>query len=236
MHSISKWSFAVGVTAVVALGAASAAPPAAAGAVQNGEQTLAGSWVINQDLSDELRPQPGGRDGDERRGPGAFGDPTWGPGGGFGRRGGFGGRGGGFGGGGFGGGRDPQQMARLRAAMQEAMRDLMTAPRRMTIAADEREIVLTYDDRRVVRLIPDGREHSGLAGTSARVTRRTRWRGATLEAEIELQSRMELRVRQTYEVRTSGFGDRQLVVTTRIDGGRRGRDRELRRVYDAELR
>ena len=116
------------------------------------------------------------------------------------------------------------------------MRDLMTAPRRMTIVADEDEIVLTYGDRRVVRLIPDGREHSGLAGTRARVTRRTRWRGAALEAEIELQSRMELRMRQTYEVRTSEFGDRQLVVTTRIDGGRRGRDRELRRVYDAELR
>ena len=124
----------------------------------------------------------------------------------------------------------------MRANMQEAIRDLTTAPRRMTVVADEREIVLTYDDRRVVRLIPDGREHSGLAGTSARVTRRTRWRGATLEAEIELQSRMELRVRQTYEVRSAEFGDRQLIVTTRIDGGRRDRDRELRRVYDLELR
>ncbi len=235
MYSISRQRIAVGVTAVVALGIASGAAataPAAAGAVQNQEQALVGSWVVNEDLSDELRPQPGGRDGDDRRRPGGFGDPGWGPGGGFGRRGGFGG--GGFGGGGFGG--DPQQMARLRANMQEAIRDLTTAPRRMTIAADEREIVLSYDDRRVVRLIPDGREHSGLAGTSARVSRRTRWRGATLEAEIELQSRMELRVRQTYEVRIAEGGYRQLIVTTRIDGGRRGRDRELRRVYDAEYR
>ena len=124
----------------------------------------------------------------------------------------------------------------MRAERQEAMRDLMTAPRRMTIVADEDEIVLTYGDRRVVRLIPDGREHSGLAGTRARVTRRTRWRGAALEAEIELQSRMELRVRQTWEVRTADDGHRQLIVTTRVDGGRRDRDRELRRVYDADVR
>ncbi|MYK87346.1 MAG: hypothetical protein F4018_02810 [Acidobacteria bacterium] len=106
----------------------------------------------------------------------------------------------------------------------------------MTITADDREIVLAYGDRRVVRLIPDDREHSGLAGTSARVTRKTRWRGAVLEADIELQSRVELRVRQAYEVRLTESGYRQLIVTTRVDAGRRGRDRELRRVYDAELR
>jgi hypothetical protein len=244
MSTSSMKSISAGLMGAVALGVL---PPSIAGsaaesrAVQGNEQVLVGSWIANEDLSDELRPQPGGRDGDGgRRGPGGFGEPGWGPGGGFGGRvgrGGFGGRGGGFGGGGFGGvGGDPQQMARMRATMQEAMRDLMTAPRRMTITADEREIVLTYDDRRVVRLIPDGREHSGLAGTSARVTRRTRWRGARLEAEIELQSRVELRVRQTYEVRTSEFGDRQLIVTTRVEGGRRDRDRELRRVYDLELR
>lgn len=242
MYSISKQRCAVGMVAVFVLGVApdaAASASAATGAAQGQEQPLAGVWVINEDLSDELRPQPGGRDRDDaRRGPGGFGEPGWGPGGGFGRRGGLGGRDG-FGrggGGGFGGGLDPQQMARMRANLQEAMRDLMTAPRRMTITADEREIVLTYDDRRVVRLIPDGREHSGLAGTSARVTRRTRWRGSRLEAEIELQSRMELRMRQTYEVRTSEFGDRQLVVMTRIDGGRRDRDRELRRVYDLDVR
>ncbi len=243
MYRISMQLFAIGLIVVIAFGvapAAAATAPAAARAAQNQEQALAGSWVINEDLSDELRPQPGGRDGDGgRRGPGGFGGPGWGPGGGFGGRvgrGGFGGRGGGFGGGGFGGGGDPQQMARMRATVQEAMRDLMTAPRRMTITAGEREIVLTYGDRRVVRLIPDDREHAGLAGTSARVTRKTRWRGAVLEAEIELQSRMELRVRQTYEVRITDGGYRQLIVTTRIDGGRRDRDRELRRVYDLELR
>ena len=68
--------------------------------------------------------------------------------------------------------------------------------------------MLTRDDRRVVRLIPDGREHAGLAGTRARVTRRTRWRGATLETEIELRPRMQPRMRQTCEVRNPAGGGR----------------------------
>ena len=221
---------AIGVAMVVVFGVASdaaMAEPAAAGAVQHQEQALDGSWIVNEDLSDELRPRPAGSDGeDERRRRGGFGGRGGGRGfGERGGRGGFGGRGGG----------DPQQTARTRADMQEAVRDLMTAPRRMMIVTDRDEIVLRYDDRRVVRLIPDGREHSGLAGTSARVTRRTRWRDATLETEIELQSRIEFRVRQTYEVRISD-GNRQLIVTTRTDGGRRGREREFRRVYDVEHR
>ena len=244
MSRITMQRFVIGLVAAVALAVApggKAAPAAESGAAQDHERALAGSWAINTDLSDDPRPQPGGRDGDDdgRRGPGAgFGVPGGGPGGGFGGRGGgFGGRGGGFGGrgGGFGGrGGDPAQMARMRAEQQEALQDLMTAPRRMTIVAGEREIVLTYDDGRVVRLIPDGREHSGLAGASARVTRRTRWRGAALETEIELQSRIELRMRQSYDVRITDGGARQLVVTSHIEGGRRGRDRELRRVYDVD--
>ena len=211
-------SLAIGTVAVVVLGGASdaaVAAPAATGAVQDHERTLDGSWVVNEDLSDELRPRPPRRDGDDaRRGRGG--------------RGGFGGRGGGFGG-------DPERAARMRANLQEALRDLLTAPRRMTIVTRPDEIVLTYDDGRVVRLIPDDREHSGLAGTSAQVTRRTSWRGTTLEAEIELQARVGIRVHQSYEVRISDDHP-QLLVTTRVQGGRRGREREFRRVYDSELR
>ena len=215
-------SLAIGAVAVVVFGGASdaaVAAPAATGAVQDHERTLDGAWIVHEDLSDELRPRPPRRDGDdERRGPGGFDRPG---------RGGFGGRGGGF-------GADPERAARMRANLQEALRDLLTAPRRMTIVTHPDEIVLTYDDGRVVRLIPDDREHSGLAGTSARVTRRTSWRGTTLEAEIELQARVRIRVHQSYEVRISD-GHRQLLATTRIEGGRRGREGEFRRVYDSEL-
>ena len=166
---------------------------------QDAALALAGSWVINDELSDDPRARPGelgGTDSRRRGAPGGFGG---GPGG----FGGFGGRGGRF------GGRreappDPADMARRREAAQEAMGDLMTAARRMTIAGDADEVVLTYDDGRVVRLIPDGREHAGVAGSAAQVTRTTQWRGETLETEIKLESRIRFRVRQTYELQAAG--------------------------------
>ena len=224
MYRISRQHLAGGIIVAVAFGAAPGpviASSVESGAAQDHERALAGSWVINEDLSDDPRPQPGGREGDdERRGRGGFGGPGWGPGGGFGGRGGFGGGRGGFGGrgGGFGGGGgDPRQMARMRADMQEALRDLMTAPRRMTITVDEREIVLAYDDRRVVRLIPDDREHSGLAGTSARVTRKTRWRGDRDRAPVANGAPRAPALRGA----DNGCGYPAVVVTSRIDGGPR---------------
>ena len=123
----------------------------------------------------------------------------------------------------------------MREVMQSAMKDLMTAARRMTIVETEREVLLTYDDGRVVRLIPDDREHAGIAGSSMQVKRRTKWTGEKLLTRIELQSRMKFKLEQTYEVRLNG---QQLVVTSKFDGERFGNDedRELRRVYDRELR
>ena len=237
--SVGTWlAMAIAGTALGAwLGGSAGA--AASGAPQDAELVLAGTWVLNDELSDDPRARaeerdddsarrPGGRGG-FGRGPGGFGGPGGGPGG-------FGGRGpGGFGGrGGFGGGRDGERPDPERmAGMREAMRDLLSAARRMTIAGDRNEVVLTYDDGRVVRLIPDGREHAGLAGTSAQVKRTTQWNGETLEAEIELQARRKFTVRQTYEVQDGPDGGRQLIVTSRVEGGRRGGDRELRRVYDA---
>ena len=123
----------------------------------------------------------------------------------------------------------------MREAMQSAMKDLMTAARQMTIVESDREVLLTYDDGRVVRLIPDDREHAGIAGRSMQVTRRTKWNGEKLVTRIELQSRMKLKLEQTYEVRLDG---QQLVITSIFEGERFGNDedRELRRVYDRELR
>ncbi len=123
----------------------------------------------------------------------------------------------------------------MREAMQSAMKDLMTAARRLTVVETEREVLLTYDDGRVVRLIPDDREHAGIAGNSMQVKRRTKWNGEKLLTRIELQSRMTLKLEQTYEVRLDG---QQLVITSKFEGERFGNDedRELRRVYDRELR
>ena len=185
--------------------------------------SLEGIWMLNTDLSDEPRARLEGVGDDRGQGRG---------------RGAAGRRGSGPGGRGRAGGRPPtrEELARLRQGIQEAVRDLMTAPRRMTIVMIENEIVATYDDGRVIRLVSDDQAHKGIAGTSMQVTRRTRWENEKLVTDISLDSRIEVRLEQTYEVRLTDPEGKQLIVTSRFVGGRasNGDRRELRRVYDAE--
>ena len=203
-----------------------------AAAQSNSDPQLDGVWVLNRELSDNPDgPEMRDRSDDEQgRGPGG--------GGGFRGPGGIGGGWGGFGGrsGGLGGreGRDRpsrEEMAAQREALQTAVRDLTSAPFRMTIVTPDDEVLLTYGDGRVLRLIADDREHAGIAGTELKVKRRTRWEGELLLTRIELRSRIKLTVRQTYEL---GLDGEQLVVTSRFDGNRIEDDdkREYRRVYD----
>ena len=198
--------------------------PLGAGQVDELHEAFLGTWVLNDDLSDALPPRAEMSKGNRGRRGGGFA----GPGGGVlgGRRGGFGGR--------TGGRVPPEDRALRRAGLEEAISDLTTAPRRMTIDGSPEAIVLTYNDRRVVRLLPDGREHAGLAGTSMRVTRVTQWDDTTLVTEIQLDSRVKFEIEQTYHVHDGEYG-LQLVVTSRFNGGPFGREtREIRRVYDAE--
>ena len=185
--------------------------------------SLEGVWVLNADLSDEPRARLEGVGDDRGRGRG---------------RGAAGRRGNGSGGRGRAGGRPPnrEELGRLRQGLQEAVRDLMTAPRRMTIVITEEEIVATYDDGRVIRLVSDDQAHKGIAGTSMQVTRKTRWENEKLVTDISLDSRIEVKLEQTYEVRLTDPEGKQLIVTSRFVGGRasNGDRRELRRVYDAE--
>ena len=185
--------------------------------------SLEGVWVLNADLSDEPRARLEGVGDDRGRGRG---------------RGAAGRRGSGPGGRGRAGGRPPnrEELGRLRQGLQEAVRDLMTAPRRMTIGITEEEIVATYDDGRVIRLVSDDQAHKGIAGTSMQVTRKTRWENEKLVTDISLDSRIEVKLEQTYEVRLTDPEGKQLIVTSRFIGGRasNGDRRELRRVYDVE--
>ena len=185
--------------------------------------SLEGIWMLNADLSDEPRARLEGVGDDRGRGRG---------------RGAAGRRGSGPGGRGRAGGSPPtrEELARLRQGIQEAVRDLMTAPRRMTIVMIENEIVATYDDGRVIRLVSDDQAHKGIAGTSMQVTRKTRWENEKLVTDISLDSRIEVKLEQTYEVRLTDPEGKQLIVTSRFIGGRasNGDRRELRRVYDVE--
>ena len=191
-----------------------------------GESTIEGVWVLDAGLSDEMpTPSPERRDSsradrdDARRGAGP------------GVGGGFFGRGPG---GGQGGRPDPEKMAADRKGMQSAMEDLTTAPRRMTIEVTDRgEVLTTYADGRVVRLVPDDREHSGLAGTSMRVTRKTKWQGKQLVSEIKLESSTKFQLHQTHEVDPDG---RVLRVTSRFEGDQfeDNENQEFRLVYERE--
>jgi len=188
-----------------------------------------GTWLLNTELSDDLRPRPPeiSESVAARRGRGGgFGAPG---------DGGFGGRHGGFGGRDGDGNRPaPEDIAERRTGIQEAMRDLMSVPRRITITGTRDEVILRHDDGCVIRLLPDGRAHAGLAGSRMRLTRTTRWVSATLITDIELEGRLRFEVEQNYEVR-NGEAGKQLIVTSRFGGGPfREEEREFRRIYDVE--
>ena len=184
---------------------------------QSGE--LGGDWRLNYDLSDDPRGHPPTADGERhpRRPRDRFGfQPPYDE---FGRRHGF--------------HRRPylpedrDEEPIPADEVREAFADLLTAPRRMTIEQRARDILLRYDDGRVVRLVADDRDHAGLAGRGVRITRKARWDGPALRAEIRLQSVPRL----THVLETHLDGER-LVVTTTVEPRGRYDGLEVRRVYD----
>ena len=180
---------------------------------------LAGDWRLNYDLSDDPRGHPPTASGERhpRRPPDRFGfEPPYDE---HGRR--------------YGPYRQPYLRDETDADpiladnVREAFADLLTAPRRMTIVQRARDLVLRYDDGRTVRLVPDDRDHAGLAGPGVRITRKAGWDGASLRAEIRLPSAPKL----THVLETVLDGER-LVVTTRVEPRGRYDGLEVRRVYD----
>ena len=177
---------------------------------------IVGAWALNKDLSDRPPDREAGRDGDQ-------GDRRGGEerrrGGGFGRGGGgFGG--GGFGRGGPGAGMSPEDMARMR----DAMRDIMTAPDRLTIAQTETLIIITTGDGRTTRLSPDGKK---IKEDSTRIERKTKWDGGKLVTEIS-----GLGPGKMTETYSADSEHKQLHVTVQMEGPRQ--PMTMSRVYDAE--
>ena len=208
---------AVALAAVVAWTAAAAIAAQAGGAPD-----LTGTWVLNTDLSDRPGQGAGGsdRDGGGRRGPG-------GGGGGMGRPGrGLGGRGGGFGG--RGGDRpDREDMERMRAAMDAAMR----AAKRLIIVKGEPGLIVTDDEGVSTRLALDGRKETG-AINGAPFESTTKWDAGKLRVEKKFKG--GLKVVEIYSVSVE---PRLLTVSSSLDGGgRRAGGRTVTRVYDAEAR
>ena len=184
--------------------------------------SIVGSWTLNKALSDLPEGRLEGRG--ERRGPG----------GGFGRGGGRGGGGrggggigggfpGGFGGGGSGRGNPEDAMRR-----QDALREVLEAPDRLTIIETGAMVIVTTGDGRTLRFSTDGTK---VKDESTGIERRTTWQAGKLVSEITGSGP------HMKEIYSADLGHRELLVVIQIEGS--GRDepaRVLHRIYQAGAR
>jgi hypothetical protein len=180
---------------------------------------LAGRWELNVQASD---PPPSemaarGESSEDRRGSGGG---MGGRGGGMGRRGGMSGR--------SGMGGEAARPEESTAARQE-MERVIEAPRVLIIVQHEARLNLTDDQGRVTVLKPDGvKVTEQQAGAS--IDRTTKWDDRSLITATKLSN--GVKVTQTFTKVAEGL---QLIVTTRIEGGRWGNPVEFKRVYDQAL-
>ena len=98
----------------------------------------------------------------------------------------------------------------------------------MTIVQRARDVVLRYDDgRRPSRLVPDDREHAGLAGRGVRSPAGRA--GTALRCARRSVSESVPRVTHVLEPQPGG---ERLVVTTQVEARGPYDGLEVRRVYD----
>jgi hypothetical protein len=197
---------------------------------------LAGQWDLNVQASDPT-PVREPQQGEGEQGRGSQGDQgDQGGGGDRGGRGGYGGYGGYGGSGGYGGHRGPDSHIDRTSSKQpdsEAVRQqierALAAPRFLIIVQHPGRLSLTDDEGRVTTLKPDGTKVAEQqAGGS--VERTTAWNDRALVTTLKLAN--GAKVTQTF---TKVFDGLQLVVVTRIEGGRLPSPIELKRVYDQAL-
>ena len=194
-------------TSVVLLCAA-AAGAAAGSQAHTDTASIVGTWTLNKDASD-APPERTNRDDRERGGGGA--GHGGGSVGGFGRGGGRGGP----------GGADPDAMRRRI----QAMRDILDAPERLTIAQTDSLVIITTGDGRTTRLSPDGKK---IKDESTGFERKTRRDNGHLVSEI---TGGQSKIIETYAVDAEHH---RLTVTLQIDNPRMPNGGMVHRVYDAE--
>jgi hypothetical protein len=187
------------------------------GSVAPGLARFVGDWTLNRELSGTTPSPDVATRGGGRRG-----------------------RGIGIGGGGFGGrpgggrgngpeGQDPAE-ARKEAERRAALvQELLTPTTSWRIGRDAGEtIALTNADGRTVRYNPNNKteKHQMTNGT---IETKSRWDHGELRQEISLSG--GLNIIRTFSMDPSSD---QLVVTTTFGGGRGGRERPFRVVYDRD--
>jgi len=215
VSNLRRPAFALMLTGSLTLAAASAAQASP----QPAATSIVGAWTLNKDLSDAPgTPQRGDR-GDRGGRGGGYGGRRGGGGGGGGRG------GGGFGGGGYGGRGgargNPDDMRRMREAMQE----IVEAPDRMTITQSESMVIITTGDGRTTRLSTDGKK---VKDDSTGIERKTHWDKNQLVSEISNAG--PAKITQTFAVNPETH---QLTVTLDFGNGDNRRP-PSHRVYDRQ--
>jgi hypothetical protein len=183
---------------------------------------LTGAWVLNNELSDKPVQMRGP---DDVGGEGGRGRPPGGPGGGGGFGGGMGGlgRGGSGNPGGAAGMPNPEEMERMRAVMEVAMR----VPAKLIIVKSDERLVVTDDEGVSVRVPLDGKKDTGAANGVPFETR-AKWERSKLRVERKFKG--GLKIVEYYSV---SIDPRILTVTSKLEGGQMpGGARTVKRVYD----
>ena len=194
---------------------------------------LTGAWKINNELTQ--RPERSEEGMGQRRGGGGGRQPVGGMGGmgGGGRRGPGGMGGGGFGGGGGGGAREnPEEMARLR----ESLRLASLIAERLTIVKAYNGFTVTDGEGVTSTFTADGKTVKSEVG-ALKVETKVKWDDAVLVVERKFEG--GVKVTDRYWVteaprNVETDAPRQLVIASKIEGGRMSGDRAraLQRVYD----
>ena len=176
--------------------------------------SLAGAWLLNEDLSDDpsqaMDQMRGGGPGADGGGPAA-------------RPGGFGGRDGGGRMGGRRGGRPSEDPQELR----ELLRSATTPPSRLTITQTDDAVTFTEPDGRTATFTINGKTERHQFDNHV-VETRTKWKGGQLVKEIRLPH--GLKIVETYSL---AHESRMLQVNVKVEGSRMPRSISLRRFYDA---
>jgi hypothetical protein len=175
---------------------------------------LAGAWQLNRDLSTAPGSGPGGG---EMRPPGG-GRRRGGFGGGMGGGRGMGGRRGGAGG--AAGAED--QMAQMR----ETMRELMQPAMRLTIVQHDQTVSFTDDEGRACKFVVNGKKEKHQL-QAATLETKAQWKDGALI--IEWETGRGPKVVRSYRTQPQSG---QLIVETKLEGGRTGDRPPARHVYD----
>lgn len=209
---------------VVAVALRLATAAAEPGPKQATRPSFSGSWARNLELSDDARAKVKDAMGEHRRsgppgggpmgggpsggGPMAVG-PVGAPPGSLGMR------------GGTGAPLDPEEVERMRSAMEEALQ----GSEALLVSQEGVAFEIVHDGERVERLYADGRKNKNAAG----VERKTKWDKDMLVTEAKLGGfGSALKITQTWALLEA----ERLTITTRLEGGQFEKELVVKRVYD----